>query len=93
MKLPDGVILDKTIADQVRLHHIIFLEKFILTAIARTNSALPTQTHMILFRSGNKISHMMQETLSILHNLYIHSSLSNLPMNAALHTQREIKVI
>ena len=93
MKLPDGVILDKTIADQVRLHHIIFVEKFVLAAIAWINGALPTQTHTILFRSCNKISHMMQETLSILHNLYIHSSLSNLSMNATLHTQREIKVI
>ena len=59
-KLPDNVIFDKIMPDQVRLHHVIFLEKFALAAIARSNSALPTQTHTMLFCSGNKISYMMQ---------------------------------
>jgi hypothetical protein len=47
--------------DQVRLHHVIFLEKLVLAAIPRTNGALPTQTQMMLFRSGNKLFHMTQE--------------------------------
>jgi hypothetical protein len=42
MILLDGVILDETIPDQVRLHHIIFLEKLVLVAVARTNGAIPT---------------------------------------------------
>ena len=62
MKLPDGVIVDKTIADQVRFHHAIFVGKIILVSIARTNGALPTQTCTMLFRSGNKFCHMMQES-------------------------------
>ena len=62
MKLPDGVILDKTMPNQLRLYHAIFLEQFVLAAIARTNGALPTQTCMMLFRNGNKFCHMMQES-------------------------------
>jgi hypothetical protein len=42
--LPNGVILDETMLDQVRLHHVIFLEKLLLAAVARTNAALPIQT-------------------------------------------------
>ena len=61
MKLPDGIIFDKTMADQVRFHHIILLEKFVLATIAWTNGALLTQTDTMLFRSGNKIFHMMQK--------------------------------
>jgi hypothetical protein len=57
----DGVILDETIPDQVRLHHVILLGKLILAAIARTKHELPTQTQVMLFRRGNKISHMAQE--------------------------------
>jgi hypothetical protein len=34
--LADGVILDETILDQVRLHHIVLLGKLVLAAIART---------------------------------------------------------
>jgi len=48
--------------DQVRLHHVIFLEKVVLAAIAWTNDAFSTQTHMVLFRSGNKLSHMSQKS-------------------------------
>src|SRR6185312_12520254 len=62
MKLPDGVIVDKTIADQVRFHHAIFVDKIVLASIARTNGALPTQTCTMLFRNGNKFCHMMQES-------------------------------
>ena len=62
MKLPDGVIVDKTIADQVRFHHAIFMDKIILASIARTNGALPTQTCTMLFRNGNKFCHMTQES-------------------------------
>ena len=62
MKLADGVILDKTIADQVRFHHAIFMDKIILASIARTNGALLTQTCTMLFRNGNKFCHMMQES-------------------------------
>jgi hypothetical protein len=40
--LPYGVILDEAMLDPVRLHHVIFLEKLVLAAIARTNGALPT---------------------------------------------------
>jgi len=47
--------------DQTGLHHVIFVEKFVLAANARKNGALLTQTHTMLFRSGNKIFHMMQE--------------------------------
>jgi len=61
VKLPDGVILGRTTVDQTGLHHVIFVEKFVLAANARKNGALPTQTHTMLFRSRNKISHMMQE--------------------------------
>ena len=61
MKLPDGVILDKIMEDQVRLHHVISLEKFVLATIAQTNDALPIQTHTILFYSANKFSQMMRE--------------------------------
>ena len=42
VKLPDGVILDKTMPGQVTLHHAIFVEKFVLATIAQTNGALPT---------------------------------------------------
>jgi hypothetical protein len=42
--LPDGVILDEAMLDQVRLHHVIFLEKLVLAAVARTNGVIPTQT-------------------------------------------------
>ena len=71
MDLPDGEILDKTMADQVRLHHIIFLEKFILTAIARTNGALMTETHTMLFRSGNKFSQTMQKSQIVANPRYL----------------------
>jgi hypothetical protein len=47
--LPDGVLLDEAMLDQVRLHHIIFLEKLVLAAISRTNGVLPTQTQTMLF--------------------------------------------
>jgi hypothetical protein len=40
---------DQSMPDQVRLHHIIFLEKVVLAAIAWTNDALSTQTHTVLF--------------------------------------------
>ena len=62
MNLPDGVIVDKTIADQMRFHHTIFVDKIVLAYIARTNGALLTQTCMMLFRNGNKFCHMMQES-------------------------------
>jgi len=62
VKLPDGVILDKTIADQLRSHHAIFVETIVLASIARTNDALLTKTQMMLFRSENKFCHMMQES-------------------------------
>ena len=62
MKLPDGIIFDKTMADQVSFHHIILLEKFVLATIAWTNGALLTQTHTMLFRSGNKFLHMLQKS-------------------------------
>jgi hypothetical protein len=42
--LLDNVILDETMLDQVRLHHVIFLEKHVLAAIAQTNAAILTQT-------------------------------------------------
>jgi hypothetical protein len=38
--LLDGVILDETMVDQVRLHHVIFLEKLVLAAIGWINGAL-----------------------------------------------------
>jgi hypothetical protein len=60
--LLDGVILDEAMPDQVRLHHVIFLEKLVLAGIAWTNGALPTQMQAMLFCSGNKLSHMTQET-------------------------------
>jgi hypothetical protein len=59
--LPDGVILDETILNQVRLHHVIFLGKLVLAAIERTKGELLTQTQMMLLHSGNKLSHMTQE--------------------------------
>jgi hypothetical protein len=40
--LLDGVIVDENMLNQVRLHHIIFLEKLVLAAVARTNAALLT---------------------------------------------------
>jgi hypothetical protein len=61
MILLDGVNLDETIPDQVRLHHIIFLEKLVLAAVARTNGAIATQTQTMFFHSGNKLFHMNQE--------------------------------
>jgi len=42
VKLSDGVILEEAMPDQVRLHHVIFPEKVVLSAIARTNDALLT---------------------------------------------------
>jgi hypothetical protein len=54
MKLRDGVILDETVPDQVRSHHVIFLGKLVLAAIARTNDAWPIQTQMMFFCSGTK---------------------------------------
>ena len=62
MKLPDGVIVDKTIADAVRFHDAIFIDKIVLASIAWTNGALSTQTCTMLFRNGNKFCHMMQES-------------------------------
>ena len=62
VKLPDGVILDKTIVDQLRSHHAIFMETIVLASIARINDALLTKTQMMLFRSENKFCHMMQES-------------------------------
>ena len=62
MKLPNGVIVDKTIADQVRFHHAIFVDKIVLASTARTNGALLTQNCTMLFRNGNKFCHMMQES-------------------------------
>ena len=61
MKLPDGIIFDKTMADQVRFHHVIFMEKFVLSATAHTNGELLTPTHTMFFHSGNKLCHMMKE--------------------------------
>ena len=49
MKLPDGVIVDKTIVDQVRFHHAIFVDKIVFASTARTNGAIPTQTYTMLF--------------------------------------------
>ena len=43
VKLLDGVVLDKTISDQVRLHHTIFLDQFVMAPIARTDGVLPIQ--------------------------------------------------
>ena len=57
MKLPDGVIVDKTIADEVRFHDAIFVDKIVLASIARTNGALLTQTCTMLFHNGNKFCH------------------------------------
>jgi hypothetical protein len=58
MILPGGVILDEAMPDQVRLHHVIFLEKVVLAAIARTNDVLLTRTHTVLFCSSNELSHI-----------------------------------
>ena len=62
MKLPDGVILHKTIVDQVIFHHAIFVDKIVLVSTARTNGALLTQTCTMLFRNDNKFCHMMQKS-------------------------------
>ena len=62
VKLLDGVVLDKTISDQVRLHHTIFSNQFVMAPNARTYGALPTQTLTMIFRSGNKLSHIMQKS-------------------------------
>ena len=37
MKLPDGVILDETLPDQVRFHHVISMGKKVLAALTRTD--------------------------------------------------------
>jgi hypothetical protein len=50
------------VGPHARLHHVIFLEKIVPVAIARTNHALSTQTHMVLFHNGNKLSHMSQKS-------------------------------
>ena len=71
MKLPDGVIVDKTIADQMRFHHAIFVDKIVLASIARTNGALLTQTCTMLFCNGNKFCHMMQESQIIASPRYL----------------------
>ena len=87
MKLPDCVIVDKTIADQVRFHHAIFVDKIVLASIARTNSALPTQTCTMLFHNGNKFCHMMQESQIVASPQYIIHSLC--PVHEEiLHTAR-----
>ena len=62
VKFLDGVIIDKTIADQVRFDHAIFVGKIVLASIARTNGALPTQTCAMLFCNDNKFCHMTQES-------------------------------
>ena len=62
MKLRNGVILDKTISDQVRLHHAIFLGQFVMAPIALTDGGLLTQTLMMFFRNGNKFLHMLQKS-------------------------------
>ena len=62
VKLPDGVILDKTISDQVRLHHAIFLGQFVMAPITGTDGALLTQTLTMILRSGSKLSHILQKS-------------------------------
>jgi len=41
VKLPDDVILDETIPDQVRFHHVIFVGKKVLATITQTNGVFP----------------------------------------------------
>ena len=86
MKLPDGVIVDKTIADQVRFHHAIFVDKIVLASIARTNGALPTQTCTMLFRNGNKFCHMMQESQIVASPRYLVHPLCPVHDEETLHT-------
>jgi hypothetical protein len=87
--LLDGVILDETMADQVRLHHVIFLEKLVLAAIARTNVAIPTQAQMMLFRSGNKLFHMNQERHIVANPWYLVHPLFPVHGHDLAHTQQE----
>ena len=87
MKLPDYVIVDKTIADQVRFHHTIFVDKIVLASIARTNGALLTQTCTMLFRNGNKFCHMMQLSQIIAGSRYLVHPLCPIH-EETLHTAR-----
>ena len=87
MKLPDGVIVDKTIADQLRSHHAIVVETIVLASIARINDALLTKTQMMLFRSVNKFCHMMQESQIIASPRYLVHPLC-LVHEETLHTAR-----
>ena len=90
MKLPDGVIVDKTIADQVIFHHAIFVDKIVLASIARTNGALPTQTCTMLFTTATNFVTWCRKVRSLpaLSTLYIHSALY---MKRSC-TQRETRV-
>ena len=75
----------------MRLHHAIFMEKLVLTAIARTNGALPTETHTMLFRSSNKLSHMLQANQIIANPRYPVRPLCPCPLMRPC-TQQETRV-
>ena len=88
MKFLDGVIIDKTIADQVRFDHAIFVEKIVLASIARTNGALPTQTCTMLFHNGNKFCHMMQESQIVASPRYLVHPLSPIHEGDLAHSEK-----
>ena len=76
--------------DQVRLHHVIFLEKVVLAAIARINDAPSTQMHRCFFEVATNFLTCPKKTMSLLTLgiLYIHSSLSVITATT-LHTHME----
>ena len=88
MKLPKGVIVNKTIADRVRFHHAIFVDKIVLASIARTNGALSTQTRTILFGNDNKFCHVVQESQIVASPRYLVHPLSPIHEGDLAHSEK-----
>ena len=59
MKLPDGVILDETIPDQVRFNRVIIVGITVLATLTRTDGEFTLHTQTMPSRNGNKLCHMI----------------------------------
>jgi hypothetical protein len=54
VKLPDNVILDETVSDQMRFHRVISMGINVPAALTWTDGEFPLQTQTITFGSENK---------------------------------------
>jgi hypothetical protein len=58
MKLPNSVIFDETVSDQMRFHRVISMGIKVLEALTWTDSEFSLQTKMMTFGGGNKLCQM-----------------------------------